>query len=130
MKKVLVGGVFNIIHPGHILFLRTAKSLGDRLVVVVASDDTVRKKNGEVVFSARERAKVIGSLKLVDKVRVGSSKDMLKVVREEKPDIIALGFDQEEGDLKKELKERGIDCKVVRISKHLPGCSTRKIMKK
>ncbi len=130
MKTVLVGGVFSVIHPGHILFLKTAKSLGDRLVVVLASDETVRKKNGEVFFSAKERAKVVGSLEFVDRVKIGSPKDRLKVVREERPDIIALGFDQDEKGLEKELRERGIQCRVVRIRKHLPDYSTRKIIEK
>ena len=130
MTKVLVGGVFGILHPGHMLFLKTAKSLGDELVVVLASDETVRKKNGKLIFPAKERAKVIESIRFVDRVRIGSPKDRLKVVEEERPNIIALGFDQEESGLERELKERGIKCRVVRIKEHFPEHSTRRIIEK
>ena len=86
--KVLTGGTFNIIHLGHIYFLEQAKRLGDELVVVIAND------NSEKVFiPAKQRKIVLEALRPVDRVIVGSDKDKLDVVRREKPDIIALGYD-------------------------------------
>ena len=95
-KKVLVGGVFSLLHPGHIFFLKSARKLGSSLVVVVAHDRTVSRKKGKPAFTARERKEMVGSLKFVDKVRIGHTSDMMKVVKEEKPGIIALGYDQDE----------------------------------
>jgi FAD synthetase len=57
---------------------------------------------------------------------------MMKIVKEERPDVIALGYDQEtdEAELRKMLKEAGIKCRVVRIKTYLPGRSTSKMIKK
>ncbi len=126
-KKVLVGGVFSLLHPGHIFFLKAARKLGSSLVVVVAHDTTVNKKKGKPVFTAKERKEMVESLKFVSKVRIGHASDMMRVVREEKPNIIALGFDQEERELKEDLKELGLKCRISRI-KELPGYSTSRIV--
>ena len=129
MKKVLVGGTFNLLHPGHILFLKKARTLGDFLVVVVASDRTVKKEK-TLLLPAKKRAELLKSLDFIDKVIIGDEKDKLKVVEKERPDIIALGYDQKGTELKNMLKERGIDCQIVRIKEHLRGWSTSKIIKK
>lgn len=130
MKKVLAGGTFNIIHPGHILFLEKAKALGDYLVVVVANDKTVMKRKGTLVMPAEARKKVVEGLKMVDKVVVGDEKDFLKVVRKERPDIIAIGYDQKinEKKLESQLVRQGIKCKIVRIKSSLTGYKTKKIL--
>ena len=125
-KKVLVGGAFNIIHPGHIYFLKEASKLGSRLVVVIASDRTVLRNKKRMLFPARERAERVGVLSFVDKVIVGDENDMMKVVAEEKPDMIAVGYDQDENAIKKMLAQAGLDREIVRIGK-LKGYSTKKI---
>ena len=131
VKRVLVGGTFNILHPGHILFLKKAKSLGNYLIVVVASDSTVKREKGALVLPAEKRAGLLRNLKFIDKVLIGSEENKLKVVEREKPDIIALGYDQKgEDELRKKLKERGLTCKVWRIREHLEGWNTSKIIKK
>lgn len=117
MKKVLVGGVFNILHPGHIFFLEKARALGDELIVVVAKDENVKKQKGkEAVLNEKERVIIIGALKPVDKAVVGDSFDFLKVVEEFKPDIIALGYDQDFPNLEKDLRKKGLNAKIVRIN--------------
>jgi FAD synthetase len=126
MKKVLAGGTFNIIHPGHLLFLEKAKSLGDYLVVVVANDKTVARQKKFLVMSAESRKKVIESLRIVDKAVIGDEKDFMKVVLKERPDIIALGYDQELGSLEKQIESVGI--KIVRIKSRLKGYKTEKIL--
>ena len=128
-KKVLVGGVFSLLHPGHIFFLKSARKLGSSLVVVVAHDRTVSRKKGKPAFTARERKEMVGSLKFVDKVRIGHTSDMMKVVKEEKPGIIALGYDQDEKELRKQIASLGLDCRVVRIKKRLKGYSTSRIIR-
>jgi FAD synthetase len=128
--RVLAGGTFNILHPGHVFFLTEAKKLGDELIVVVASDSTVLKKRGVLIVAADDRRLMVESLKLVDKAVVGSDNDFFKIVEIEQPDVIALGSDQahSETELKKELKARGLNVKIVRIKKRLKPYSTGDIM--
>jgi FAD synthetase len=130
-RKVLVGGVFSLLHPGHIFFLKKARSLGTSLVVVIAHDRTVGKKKGRPAFNARKRAEMVGNLRLVDRVVIGHPTDMMKVVKKERPDVIALGYDQDidEKELRQELKSMGIMCSVKRINDMLPGYSTSKLIK-
>ena len=131
MVKVLAGGTFNVLHPGHILFLKKAKALGDELIVVVASDSTVRREKGEPILPAEERAGLLRSLGFIDKVLVGKEGNRLDIVEDERPDIIALGHDQKgEAELRAGLKRRGMDCKVIRIKDYLKGWNTRKIKEK
>jgi FAD synthetase len=129
MKKVLVGGTFNIIHPGHEFFLKKSKSLGDFLVVVIAHDKTVLKNKGRLIFSAKQRKQLVEGLRYVDKVVIGHESDFFRVVKQERPDIICLGYDQkmDEEKLKTKLKNMGLDCKVVRIKK-LKDYSTMKLI--
>jgi FAD synthetase len=124
MKRVLAGGVFNIIHPGHILFLKKAKSLGDHLIVVVANDRTVLRSK-PLIRPQGERKRALEALGIADQVVIGDGRDFLKVVRRERPDIVALGYDQEfdEGKLK------SLGCTLVRIEK-FGSYSTRKILRK
>ena len=104
MTRVMASGVFDIIHPGHISYLSQAKSYGDELVVVVASDDTVRREKHEPITPDYMRAKIVEALKPVDRAIVGySTGSIFDVVREIGPDVIVLGFDQhfDEEKLKK-----------------------------
>lgn len=127
MKKVLAGGAFNIIHPGHIFFLEKARKLGGYLVVVVANDKTVRRSKGALAMKAESRKKVLESLRIVDKAVIGDERDFLKVVREERPDIIALGYDQKlDENLAKQIENLGI--KTVRIRSRMKGYKTRDIL--
>ncbi len=127
MKKVLAGGTFNLLHPGHIHFLERAKSLGDHLVVVVANDRTVLRSKGFLLIKAEDRKKILESLRMVDKAVIGDEKDFMKVVRKEKPDVIALGYDQElDPGLEKQIEKLGI--KTVRIKSRLNGYRTRDIL--
>ncbi len=130
--RVLAGGTFNILHPGHVFFLTEAKKLGDELIVVVASDSTVLKRKSFLLLPAEERKLMVESLKPVDKAVVGSDRDFFRIIETERPDIIALGSDQahSEEELMKELETRGLNAKIVRIKKRLKAYSTGGIMKK
>ncbi len=132
MKRVLVGGVFNIIHPGHIDFLKESKKHGDYLIVVISHDKNVIKNKGYLVFKAKERKKIIESLRFVNKVIIGDEKDYFKVIRKEVPDVIILGYNQkiDKNYLKKRIKEMGIDCKVIRIRTKFGNYSTKEIINK
>ena len=128
-------GTFDILHLGHIYFLKEAKKLGDNLTVVLATDSTVRKLKHEPVNPEEIRLKLIKELKVVDKAYIGHEDDMYEIVQEIKPDIIALGFDQifDEKNIEKELKKRNIKAKVIRLSELKGGSDlegTRKIIAK
>lgn len=120
----MVFGVFDLLHPGHINFLKQAKRLGDILVVSVARDVNVQKVKGfRPVFSHLERKTALESLKMVDRVVVGAKNDPWPHIVREKPDVIALGYDQKEyiGNLKTLLKEKGLkQTKVVRLKAFKP----------
>ena len=117
--RVLVGGVFDILHVGHIHFLKQAKELGDELVVIVANDETVRRqKRREPVNSAEERAELLRALKMVDEVHIGSPGTIdYELVKRINPDIIAVGPDQAFNcaKLKEDLRRHGINAEVIRI---------------
>ena len=132
-KRVVATGVFDLLHPGHIHFLRAARELGDELVVIVANDATVRRMKREPIVSAAVRAEMVASLKPVDQALVGREGNMLDIVVEEiKPHIIALGHDQdmfEPKALEAKLAERGHVVEVVRLPKLEHGLAgTRKIV--
>ena len=133
MVRVMASGGFDILHPGHLHFLEEARKLGDELVVVVATDNTVRQRKHEPITPQDMRLKMIAALRIVDKAVLGHDGDIFKIVEEMKPDIIALGFDQAyaEEELQGELAKRGLDVKLVRLPQldhDLTG--SRKIMQK
>lgn len=128
-------GTFDLLHPGHIYYLKEAKKLGDTLAVVVATDATVRKLKHEPINPEEIRVNLIKELKIVDEVYLGHEEDIYKIVEEIKPDIIALGFDQIHGEnrIKSDLKKRKIDAKIVRLSEFKGGSDlegTRRIIGK
>ena len=117
--RVLVGGVFDILHVGHIHFLSQAKELGDELIVIVANDETVRlQKRREPINSADERAELLRALKMVDEVYIGAPGTIdYDLVKRIDPDVIAIGPDQTFNceRMKEELRRHGIKAEVIRI---------------
>jgi len=94
VRVVLTGGVFDILHPGHIFLLENAKAAGDLLIVVVASDATVRHlKRREPIHTQEERAQLVAALKPVDAVFFGTD-DKYAVLNVVKPTAIFYGYDQ------------------------------------
>lgn len=118
-KRVMATGVFDILHPGHLHFLRRAKDLGDELLVVIARDTTVEGSKRHPIMPERSRREMVESLDIVDGAYLGYQGDRFRIVRELNPDIITLGYDQkdEESDLRGQLKEHGMDVEIVRIDK-------------
>jgi len=129
---VVATGVFDLLHLGHLHFLMEAAKLGERLTVIVAHDDTVRRLKREPVVPATVRAELVAALKPVDGVMVGRPGDMLAVIEELRPDLIALGHDQrifEPADLETKLADRGLKVRVARLPKLEHGLAgTRKMI--
>ncbi len=119
MVKVMASGTFDLLHMGHIYYLKEAKKLGDELVVVVACDATVRKLKHEPVTPERMRLNLIRELQMVDEAVLGKEDDRYEIVKQINPDIIALGYDQihDQKELQNELRKRNITAQVVRLKK-------------
>jgi FAD synthetase len=134
MVRVMATGVFDILHLGHLHYLEESKKLGDELVVVVATDTTVRQRKHEPITPEKMRRELVASLKPVDRAVLGrEGGDIFQIVKDLKPDIITLGYDQpfDQQNLEKELSKRGLKVKVVRmphLDHDLDG--TRKIISK
>lgn len=123
MTRVMCAGTFDIIHPGHLYYLSEAKKHGDRLIVVVARDETSKKIKGKSpAHSEKERLEAVRTLEIVDEAVLGKQGNMFDIVEEIKPDVICLGYDQkvQKQQLEEELKKRGIKAEVVRIDAYMP----------
>ena len=112
VKKVLIAGTFDLIHPGHIFLIKEAAKLGE-VYVVVATDKNRKEYSGEFpIIPQEQRLEIVKSIKNVKEARIGrSDNNTLKTVEEINPDIILLGPDQkyEIKVLKKGLKEMGLE---------------------
>ncbi len=130
LKVGLIGGVFDILHPGHIATLEAAKKMVDVLSVVVARDRTVFLNKKRLPLNNEAfRLKMVSSLKPVDVAILGSIEDFMEPVRRVKPDIIFLGYDQSlPKQVSKELNDGGIS--IVKLNVEVPGIKSSKLLKK
>ena len=94
-RIILANGNFDLLHVGHIRYLRGAKELGGKLVVAINSDDSVRKLKGDgrPIMPAEERAEIVAALAGVDAVVIFPELDVRALIREIRPDIQAKGTD-------------------------------------
>jgi len=130
LRVVLGGGVFDIIHPGHIHTLNSAKSLGDILVVVIATDKTAEKmKKRTPLHDQNQRRQLVNALSVVDLCLVGHEGDIFKTVDRVKPEIIALGYDQihQEKFIIDGCRKINLNVKVARLQSPNPEISSSKI---
>jgi len=131
-KIVLAGGVFDIIHPGHIHTLNAAKALGDVLVVAIATDKTAKKmKKRQPLHSQELRHELVSSLSMVDVAVIGNEDDIFETVKLVKPDVIALGYDQvhQEKFISDGCKRINLHTKIVRLQSPVPELSSSDIQK-
>ena len=130
IRVVLAGGVFDIIHPGHIHTLMAAKALGNVLVVVIATDKTAQKMKNRIPLHNMElRKDLVKSLSMVDYAVVGYEGDIFKSVELIKPNIIALGYDQvhQEKFIIDGCKKIGINVSIARLQSPIPDIKSSKI---
>jgi len=118
----MVFGTFDGLHPGHLHFFKQARELAGKgkplLIVSVARDRNVFKiKNFFPELSEKKRMKLVKKSELVNKVVLGGMNNHLPHILRERPSIIALGYDQKNyvQDLKKDLKNKGLSVKIVRL---------------
>jgi len=132
-KVVFTGGTYDLLHTGHLRTLEEAKSLGDVLVVVIARDATASKRKRVPFQNENERLKLVDSLGIVDVAILGDEVDHLKSVERVKPDIIAIGADQnyDEQKLLRTIHQRGLsNVEIQRLNSDYEGLSTTKLIKK
>ncbi|WP_415283314.1 adenylyltransferase/cytidyltransferase family protein [Candidatus Nitrososphaera sp. FF02] len=131
IKVVLVGGVFDLIHPGHIHTLKAAKEVGDVLVVVIARTATAQKikKDRKIYHDEGLRKELVESLNFVDLALIGREGTLYDTVEFVKPNVIALGYDQahSEKDVAENCKKRNLNVQVTRLSTPIPGSKSSKI---
>ena len=124
-------GTFDILHPGHLLYLEESRALGDELVVVVARDVNVKHKPKPII-PEEQRLMMVTALKIVDLAVLGHETDFMIPVEQLKPDIITLGYDQHFNPevLRAQLAERGLRPEIIRIEAHDPCalCKSNRII--
>ncbi|MET0002549.1 MAG: bifunctional D-glycero-beta-D-manno-heptose-7-phosphate kinase/D-glycero-beta-D-manno-heptose 1-phosphate adenylyltransferase HldE [Candidatus Thiodiazotropha sp.] len=128
-KIVMTNGCFDILHEGHVSYLQQAKQLGDRLVVAVNDDDSVRRLKGEgrPINSIKQRMAVLAGLASVDWVVPFSEDTPESLICDIKPDLLVKGGDYRPQEI------AGYDCVVknggeVKVLEYLEGVSTSRIV--
>lgn len=129
-RIVFTNGVFDLLHPGHVDVLLGARRAGDRLVVGVNSDASVRRLKGpeRPVRSEAERAYVLAALEVVDCVVVFEQDTPLELIRVMRPDVLVKGGDYAESTIvgAADVRAWGGDVRVIPLT---PGQSTTNIIR-
>jgi len=133
LKIVLVGGCFDIVHLGHIKFLEKAKEKGDILIVLLESDENIRKIKGQnrPINNQENRAKFLINLKMVDYVinlpEMKNDEDYLELIKKIKPTVIAVS-EGDENIEKKKMQAEKVGAKLVKVTNLVKQQSTSKII--
>ena len=130
-KIVFTNGCFDILHAGHVEYLEAAKELGDKLIVAINTDRSVRKLKGSSrpVNTLAHRAKVLASLQCIDKVVFFDEDTPIKLIKAIRPDVLVKGGDYKLKDIvgHKEVSQSGGSVVTIPLVK---GLSTSKIISK
>lgn len=134
-KLVLAGGCFDVLHPGHVIFLEKAKKAGDRLLVLLESDEKIKKLKGErrPVHTQKERARILSALEFVDYIVclpfMEKEFEYDELISKIKPNIIAATKGDRGIIHKKRIAEK-VGAKLVFVTKIIGQYSTSKILGK
>lgn len=124
MKKVLVFGAFDVIHPGHIDFLKQAREHGDYLVVSIARDSYIKEWKGKVpIHTEVQRRQYVIETGLVDEAVLGDEvPGTYSLVRRLRPDVVCLGYDQDlfREDITAWLERNAPDTEVATLRPYKP----------
>ena len=121
MKTVMIFGTFDIIHGGHIHMFKEAQEYGDKVIAVVARDINVERiKEFGALHDEEERLDFLNHIDLINEVILGDKTDVYKAIKNNKPDIIALGYDQKVyvDELADAITNAGLECQIVRLTAH------------
>ena len=124
---MLATGVFDLLHIGHLRFLEESKKTGgphSKLVVVVARDKTVRRRKGKgPIVPEDQRRELVAALRVVDRAILGREEiDLLGILKEVKPDIVCVGYDQDaiRAAVTRLVRKEELPVRVVRIRRFGP----------
>jgi D-beta-D-heptose 7-phosphate kinase/D-beta-D-heptose 1-phosphate adenosyltransferase len=130
-RVVFTNGCFDLLHVGHVRSLEQARSLGDRLVVAVNTDASVRRNKGpdRPLVPARQRAEVIAALACVDWVVLFGETTPVAAIRALRPDVLAKGGDWALGAIAGRAEVESWGGRVVRL-REVPGARTTAIVER
>ena len=123
IKVVFTGGVYDIIHPGHIHTLKNSKQEGDLLIVSIARDNIVIKIKGrKPINNEKMRTILVSAIRYVDFTVLGSKGDIFGIVKKIKPNVITIGYDQTHqiNELKKRVKINNLNIKIKKLDSPIP----------
>lgn len=128
---IFTNGCFDIIHPGHVRYLKEAKKLGDFLIVALNSDSSVRSIKGpsRPIMGERERAEILCAFEFVDAVVIFEEENPLNLIKEIEPDVLVKGADWEEDKIIGADFVKAKGGRVERIP-YLKGFSTTNIIER
>lgn len=132
-KRVMTFGTFDYLHAGHEHYLKSARELGDELIVVIARDQTAKSIRGHAPdHTEKQRLKTVAGLPYVDKAILGNLEDKYKVIAKYRPNIIALGYDQMvfTQQLQKALIQLNLNAQVIRIDSYHPQIYKSSLIKR
>lgn len=134
-EKIMIFGTFDGLHKGHLNLFKQARNLSNKpfLVVSIARDINVKKIKGKKPYlNESKRMKLVKNNNQVDKVVLSGKVNYLPHILKENPDIIALGYDQKEytNTLKKDLKNKGLNVKIVRLKPFRKDIYKNSLLKK
>jgi D-beta-D-heptose 7-phosphate kinase/D-beta-D-heptose 1-phosphate adenosyltransferase len=130
-RVVFTNGCFDLLHPGHVRYLEAARAFGDRLVVALNDDASVRRLKGapRPILRVDERSEVLCALAAVDDVLVFAADTPLAVIEALRPDVLVKGADWAEDDIVGAAEVRGWGGRVERVDL-VPGVSTTEIIRR
>jgi len=129
---VMCGGTFDIIHPGHISTLKSAKSFGDVLIVVVATDGTVERTKGRKPHnSENKRFELVSSLRFVDLALIGQRDSIYDSLLKIRPNYVVLGYDQthKEEEIRNFAINNKMKFEVIRLTEKVEGVKSSSLLK-
>ena len=128
-KIVMTNGCFDILHAGHVEYLKQAKALGDFLIVAVNDDASVQRLKGEnrPVNNLNDRMTVLAGLESVDYLVVFAEDTPARLIAEIKPDILVKGGDYQPDEIAgaEAVKNNGGEVRIIPL---IDGCSTSNII--
>lgn len=130
-KIVFTNGCFDLLHPGHVTYLEEARSLGDRLVLGLNDDDSVRRLKGATrpILPLEDRARILAGLMAIDVVIPFHEDTPLELILLTEPDVLVKGGDYQKHEIAgaEEVESWG---GKVQVLKFVPGKSTTSIVEK
>jgi len=130
-RVVFTNGCFDLLHPGHVRYLEAARALGDRLVVGLNDDASVRRLKGSPrpILDVTERSEVLCGLAAVDDVVVFAEDSPLALIEVLRPDVLVKGADWAEADIVGATQVRRWGGRVERLDL-VPGVSTTELIRR